>query len=145
MGCDIHGVFQRHDEKSNAWQDVESVYEQDRHYFLFGILAGVRGDGPPIAEPRGLPEDFELVDGEDHPITDLKYMDPRRRGWHKTNDPLVVWMGDHSHSWLTGEEMLKWYKSAKAEEREYVIYFFDEVARLVAEHGKIRFVFGFDN
>jgi len=145
MGCDIHGVFQRRDEESKTWQDVESVYKQDRHYFLFGVLADVRGDGPPISEPRGLPEDFEIVDGEDHPISDLKFMDPRRRGWHEANEPLVVWMGDHSRSWLTGEEMLKWYESAKTDKKGSLAYFFDEVARLVAEHGEIRFVFGFDS
>jgi hypothetical protein len=143
MGFDIHGVFQRHDEESNTWQDVESVYEQDRHYFLFGVLADVRGDGPAISEPRGVPEGFEL-DGDDHPISDLKYMDPKRRGWHEANEPLVVWMGEHSHSWLAGEEMMKWYESAKAEERESLAYFFNEVARLAAEYGRIRFVFGFD-
>lgn len=145
MGCNIHGVFQQYDEKSKTWQDIESVYEQDRHYFLFGILAGVRGEGPPIAERRGLPEDFELVDGEDHPISDLKFMDTDSRRYHEAGEPLVVWMGDHSRSWLTGEEMLEWYDSAKVDEKESVAYFFDEVARLVAEHGRIRFVFGFDS
>lgn len=145
MGADIHGIFQRHDGASKTWQDIESTYEQDRHYFLFGILADARGDGPPIAEPRGLPEGFELVDGEYHPISDLKFMDPRRRGWHEDGEPLVVWMGDHSRSWLTGEEMLKWYESANEEEKESVAYFFDEVARLAAEHGQIRFVFGVDS
>jgi hypothetical protein len=111
---------------------------------LFRILAGVRG-GPPIAKPRGLPEDFEVVDGEDHPISDLKFMNPHRSNRHKVKEPLVVWMGDHSHSWLTGEEMLKWYESTPEEEKENTAYFFEEVARLVAEHGQIRFVFGFDS
>lgn len=141
MGCDIHGVFQRYDEESKTWQDIESTYEQNRQYFLFGILAGVRGDGPPISEPRGLPEDFESVDGY-HPIADLRFMDPSRRRWQEAGAPLAVDMGDHTRSWLTGEEMLAWYESA---DPEGVAYFFNEVARLVAEHGQIRFVFGFDN
>lgn len=145
MGCDIHGVFQRHNEESKTWQDIESAYDQDRTYFLFGILANVRGDGPPIAEPRGLPADFEIVGGGDHPISDIKHMAPTQRKWHKAGEPLVVWMGDHSRSWLTGEEMLKWYESAEIKEKAAVAFFFDEVARLVAEHGHIRFVFGFDS
>ena len=144
MGCDIHGVFQRYDKESKTWQDIESAYDQDRHYFLFGILANVRGDDSPIAEPRGLPADFEIVGG-DHPISDIRHAFPSRKQWYKAGEPLVVWMGDHSRSWLTGEEMLAWYESAEPKEKEAVAYFFDEVARLVAEHGHIRFVFGFDS
>jgi len=40
MGTDIHGVFQAFD--NGQWRDVESSYEQDRHYQLFAVLAGVR-------------------------------------------------------------------------------------------------------
>jgi hypothetical protein len=40
MGCDIHGVFQR--KEGAAWTDIESLYDQDRDYRLFSMLAGVR-------------------------------------------------------------------------------------------------------
>lgn len=97
MGTDIHGVFQRRDQSTGKWLDVPSEYEENRHYQLFAVLAGVRnGRGfagvitgtpvTPIAEPRGLPEDFEVVDGEDH--------------------------GDHTHSWLTADEILAYAENA---------------------------------
>src|SRR4051812_46429845 len=93
MGCDIHAVFQA--KRGAQWDDVDSTFEEDRHYFLFSWLAGVRnGYGfagvqtytpvIPLAEPRGLPRDFD-VRGDEH------------RG---------KWMGDHSHSWLTADEIL---------------------------------------
>lgn len=213
MGTDIHGVFQRLDKATGQWHDVASNYEQDRHYQLFAVLADVRnGYGfagvptgevvTPIAERRGLPADFTM-DGESHPITTLEYMAPRRREYHRDDEALEVWMGDHSHSWLTGYEMLDWAKSArevvkigilnravyeawdgtseppsycgrirgddvvlindnavekeqtpawthirctwKSDLRAELAYFFDEVARLVSEHGEVRFVFGFDS
>ena len=120
MGTDIHGVFQRQD--SGKWVDVPSNYEQDRHYQLFAVLADVRnGYGfagiktgepvRPIADPRGYPEDFQ-VDEDSHVIQTLDIIDPRRRQWHDVADDMAVWMGDHTHSWLTSTEMLKWFQSA---------------------------------
>jgi len=220
MGTDIHGVFQRHDATTNTWEDIPSNYEQSRHYQLFAVLAGVRnGRGfagvktgepvEPIAEPRGYPEGFP-VDEDMHVVGKLEDIDPRRREYRTAEcleegeNPLELWMGDHSHSWLTGAEMLDWYATAptviqtgifdranyeswdkksppdfgycggigghgvvlvndNAPEREAntnwthirceweqglrgeLAYFFDEVARLQAEHGQVRFVFGFDS
>lgn len=218
MGTDIHGVFQRHDAATGRWVGVASTYEQHRHYQLFAVLAGVRnGSGfagirtgepvRPISEPRGFPADFE-VQGEVHQVSTLDHMDPRRAGYRRegpeayADDPLGVWMGDHSHSWVTGEEMLAWAEHAptivqcgvltraeyeawdkKSQPKSYcgdvwggavvvieepqlvnppdvwthvrvtweqslrteLSYFFDEVARLVSEHGTVRFVFGFDS
>lgn len=93
MGCDIHAVFQKRTPR--GWQDVSSAYEQNRHYFLFAWLADVRnGFGfagipthdpiAPIAKPRGLPSDFD-------------------EAAHNNEEQ---WMGDHSHSWLTADEIL---------------------------------------
>jgi len=115
MGCDIHGVFQRLN--GEIWEDIESDYDQDRHYQLFAVLAGVRnGRGfagvptgevvRPISEPRGLPDDFLIGSEEDHPINSLSIINPRRRKWHEDDERLYVWMGDHSHSWLNAAEML---------------------------------------
>jgi hypothetical protein len=123
MGTDIHGVFQRHNPATNVWEDVESKYEQGRHYQLFAVLAdvrngtgfaGVRTGEPvnPISNPRGYPADFTLVDNDDHPIVTLNHMDPRRRKYHEADEPMTIWMGDHSHSWLSGKEMLAWFKDA---------------------------------
>ena len=213
MGTDIHGVFQRHDKATGQWHDVPSHYEQDRHYQLFAVLAGVRnGRGfagiptgeavTPIAEPRGLPSDFAM-DDDAHPLATVEHMDPGRRKYHQADEKLEQWMGDHTHSWLTGSEMLAWAEKApkvvktgvldravyeawdgasrppsycggisgrdvvlvndnavekertpnwthiqctwQSDLRVELAYFFDEVARLVAEHGDARFVFGFDS
>lgn len=119
MGTDIHGVFQRRNPSTKAFEDVPSNYRQDRHYQLFAVLASVRnGYGfagvptgqavKPISEPRGFPADF-LVKDECHPTVSLDHMDPRRREWQNADDNLEVWMGDHSHSWLSGEELLGWW------------------------------------
>ncbi|MDD5371684.1 MAG: hypothetical protein PHQ40_21595, partial [Anaerolineaceae bacterium] len=148
----------------------------------------------PISEPRGLPEDFTINKDGSHPIRSVDIIDPWRRKYHEEGGPLEIWMGDHSHSWLTGEEMLAWtaitvmktgiisrqiYEAWDRESqpsewcggitgpgirvvnypvnnswthiRVYwrsdlgkgLAYFFDEVSRLVEEHGEIRFVFGF--
>lgn len=213
MGTDIRGVFQRRNPETKQWEDIPHKYEMDRHYQLFGVLAGVRnGRGfagiktgepvEPISAPRGYPDGFQQ-DEDMHPIGTLDVMDPRRRQYHGKDEPMEVWMGDHSHSWLTGEEMLAWYERApvviktgilsrgeydawdkKSPPESYcggisgpgvviiddnavarastpgwtyircewesnllseLAYFFDEVKRLVAEHGEVRFVFGFDS
>ena len=144
MGCDIHAIFQAKD--GDKWKDIATGFDEPRHYRLYGVLAGVRnGDIGPISEPRGLPHDFQM-DGEYHDIADASFDAP----W-TTNDGcdphLQKWMGDHSHSWLLGSEMLNWFAAADIDEkdRENLQYFFDFVADLVAKHSEVRFVFGFDN
>jgi hypothetical protein len=191
MGTDIYGVFQRRDKNTGKWHDITSNYKQDRHYQLFAVLAGVRNGygfagvptGEPVAiisDPKGYPKDF--------PVDDESYSQ---------------WIGYHSHSWLSGQEMLAWFEKAptvlktgildrgtydrwdgdsvpdsysrgifgggiliiknnEADKRENpnwthiqctwtsslrdeLGYFFEEVARLVVEHGEVRFVFWFDS
>lgn len=128
MGTDIHGVWQRRNKAATketnlqSWEDIESRYTQDRHYQLFAVLADVRnGYGfagvitgepiKPVSDPRGLPNDFYMVD-DAHPITDIKFVDSRRVEYYTADEAKEIWMGDHSHSWLTGEEMLAWYDNA---------------------------------
>ena len=122
MGTDIHGVFQRKNKATEKWEDVQHNFEMGRHYQLFAVLADVRnGTGfagvktgervEPVAEPRGYPEDFD-IEGDDHPIIAIEHIDPRRRKYHGSDDALEVWMGDHSHSWLSAAEMLEWFATA---------------------------------
>lgn len=118
MGSDIHGVFQKR--TADGWVDIPSGYEQERHYQLFAVLAGVRngvgfagirtGDPvTPIAEPRGLPADFPVDQYGDHPVPDLSVLTPDRREWAERHpEDSALWMGDHSHSWLTADEILAW-------------------------------------
>ena len=192
MGTDIHAVWQKKS-PSGRWEEIPSNWKQERHYNLFAVLADVRnGFGfagiltgeavKPISSPRGLPEDFEVDD-------------------YYTDAVNKHWMGDHSFSWLSGEEMLAyslpsviktgiisrsaydaWDKKKSpatwsaditgrhvitindsliekqlfpnwthirvewdGELKKELKYFFDEVARLVRLHKKIRLVFGFDS
>lgn len=121
MGCDIHGVFQKYNSEIGAWEDIPSLYKQNRNYQLFSVLAGVRQSHidpiDPISPPRGLPEDFEqvLIHGDfEHPVKSKKFLTPFMRLYGDDPDfPMrSVWMGDHSYSWLSGEEMLSWYSSS---------------------------------
>lgn len=106
MGCDIHLRVERKRD-SGHWVDVappetwsedslqedpehkRRTYEHwfsDRNYELFAALAGVRNSGHiiPLFAPRGLPEDVATKN------------DPDGEGG---------WFGDHSHSWVTLDEL----------------------------------------
>lgn len=127
MGTDIHGVVQQrfkpsrfdpfgkeHDitpaqiEFSKKWHTVCEV-EDSRNYRLFAALADVRnGYGfagvpthvpiRPIAEPRGLPDDFDAKEA-------VRFL-PQYMG-EDAYDP--VWItGDHSQTWLSLEEIVNW-------------------------------------
>lgn len=116
MGCDIHAVFQKKQE--SKWVDIPHNYEEERDYLLFSWLAGVRnGYGfagvptytpvVPISEPRGLPEDFTVEkSGQYHPIDDWDVLPESMSKYRDMNSEKVVWMGEHSHSWLFAEEIL---------------------------------------
>ena len=97
MGTDIHSVFQKRTE--NGWEDVGTNYDEPRHYVLFAWIGDVRnGYGfagikthnkiVPLSSGRGLPEDFQ------HTVEDWEYCHGDK------------WLGDHSHSWLTADEIL---------------------------------------
>ncbi len=88
MGCDIH----LHGEvKINGKWEHWSAPSIPRDYNLFGKMAGVRDCGPPIVEPRGLPDDASVL---------------TKIAWeHEGED-------GHTPSWLSGseiEELEKWY------------------------------------
>ena len=113
MGTDIHAITQK--KTPEGYEDVPHLWEQDRHYFLFAWLAGVRnGYGfagvpthtpiKPIAEPRGLPEDFAM-DGDIHPCT-KEMVNPRMQKYWNDKEDTGEWMGGHTHSWLTFSEIL---------------------------------------
>lgn len=65
---------------------VRQEWYAGRHYTLFAVLADVRNGGvlSPIVSPRGLPKDV------------------CKRSHH------AIHGGDHSHSWLTLEEIVDW-------------------------------------
>lgn len=136
MGTDIHAVWQKRNTPEEAWQDIPSNWEQDRHYQLFAVLADVRnGYGfagvptgqavTPISEPRGLPEDFEHTDYE-HKLP-WNALSAEYQAWWakyehiKEGDPIDYWMGDHSFSWLSATEMLEWFKFAPSVIKQGII------------------------
>lgn len=120
MGCDIHPNFEKRVTREDGTQYWEKIldhkYEGNRHYFLFGWLANVRngygfagcdtGNGiKPLAMPRGLPSDIAGSEPEPPYNDDMSYNSPEYRTWeewYRNND-----YGDHSQSWLTGEEIMK--------------------------------------
>jgi hypothetical protein len=59
MGCDIHTVAQK--KTAAGWEDLDFRPFDWRSYGMFGFLAGVRNYSAvaPIAEKRGLPDDFD--------------------------------------------------------------------------------------
>jgi len=131
MGTDIHAVIQA--KKDGKWVDVPSTWEQNRHYMLFAWLGDVRngyvfGGTPthsmirPLSRCRGLPEDFEiLTEGENedgnkyteespyHMLPSAECLTPWWQEYNAENNRepnLVQWMGDHSYSWVTSQEIL---------------------------------------
>lgn len=110
MGCDIHLFAEIR--KNGKWEQAGSMVKNEyywpeedtgnylgnkklvrerfyrgRNYQLFGVLAGVRSDGPPIVEQRGFPKDASK----------------ETKSYHKS------WEGDaHSESWLNLKELLEW-------------------------------------
>ncbi len=110
MGTDIHYQFQARAEdvavargdqtpvkNPDKWVDICDNWDGNRHYLLFAVLADVRnGFGfagsyrheplrPIVEDQRGYPDDLDV----DHDLH---------------------WLGDHSHHWLLGSELMAWTK-----------------------------------
>ena len=114
MGTDIHYIFETKDE-TGKWQEIAIDYDNTerfyigRSYLLFSVLAGVRNGhgfaGVPtykpvevIAEPRGLPDNVSSSTEEN---TNM---------WHHDDDDGDPRFGDHSYSYLTGDEILEHFR-----------------------------------
>ena len=93
MGCDIHTQAERR--VDGKWTRIPDLVPFDwRSYGMFGFLANVRNhfDVPPIAEQRGLPDDADYAEGS-------------------------RWLGDHSFSWLSVDELLAFNYDQTVEDR----------------------------
>ena len=115
MGCDIHlwvescvGATWRFandlstkEYDGETWTEWRAPYDH-RNYYLFAMLAGVRGAGlpfVPISRPRGIPVDISSVGQR---ICD-------------------EWGADgHSHSWLSAVELLGYEWSAQVDFEGYI-------------------------
>lgn len=56
MGCDIHCYIEHRVPGENSFSGLGGYINPGRNYNLFGHLAGVRLDYPPVVEPRGIPD-----------------------------------------------------------------------------------------
>lgn len=131
MGADIHAYveyadFVTHDGK-DYWSGVTRNFGS-RNYYLFGLLAGVRGPDGPLFDIRGMPEGqisydtagdywYYVTDDPACENMDRYVMRDRAEQWvhdgssvpDRRDGKLVRVSGpdDHSHSWLTTEELEK--------------------------------------
>src|SRR5688572_15383363 len=130
VGTDIHGwveVRPAGDGKA-PWAKVGEVPD-DRNYVLFSLLADARGDGTirPIAEPRGLPEDYvpseqcaeycdcrEMESGnraEDHYVTDWWVEDGHSITWYDLRELAADpgWNREfRDYGWISRERYDQW-------------------------------------
>ncbi|MCH7577400.1 MAG: hypothetical protein IH822_06355 [Chloroflexi bacterium] len=164
MGCDIHGVIEVNKypgRRHSHWPHAE-VY-LDRHYRLFGVLAGVRDDSvEPVVSPRGLPEDmsFKTRDLNEYYIADESLSGCEDRWilrshlWPNAQIRDGHWAFDsdnHTHSWVTVPELREAIKRFEGEDGKFCVP--AELRALLAsmlmldgdEEGRSRFVFWFDN
>ena len=105
MGCDIHFHIEV---KIDNKREHFAAPDVNRWYWLFGILAGVRGEDSPIVKPKGFPKDASN-------ITRLSY----------------EWMGRDAHtpSWLNSKEILKLQARLKKERETWLLSADDEEER----------------
>jgi len=120
MGTDIHLAAEVY--KGGFWHLSDVDLPAYRNYRAFAILADVRngytfagmdsGDPVvPISYPRGFPKDMslelrELLDGED----EEDWLGDEGMGDFSVDDeePEYIWLGDHSFSWVTLEELINY-------------------------------------
>ena len=73
MGCDIHAYFEVKKPGDKEWRAGRREHSFGREYWLFSVMAGVRGSAPDlngldraylkrkdfvVGKPRGFPEDI---------------------------------------------------------------------------------------
>lgn len=105
----------------DEWDVVEELYS-GRDYHLFNVLAGVRGNGPSVSDPRGVPDDVS---------SGYKYMVNRMDG------------DGHSHSYFTLRELMEvdW----KKYDVEYFTETIEKMKKIDPNPDNVRCVFFFDN
>lgn len=119
MGCDIHAFLEI--KVNDEWLYYGQV-DFDRNYEMFGKVAGVRGEGPPIQMPRGWPQDaskvsllqLEACDGDDHhkswlDATQLQELDD----WCSKNQCVGFDVGHDRTLYVFGNSIQSWWEYPK--------------------------------
>lgn len=68
MGCDIHCYVEYKRKDQDSWRDFGKRINPGRNYWMFGMMAGVRLEVPPVVEPRGIPNDLAYAAFDDWAI-----------------------------------------------------------------------------
>ena len=135
MGCDIHTVLEQYWEEGERWVGIANGVCDDRNYTRFGMLAGVREEGP---DAKGLPSDASdmalmLYDRDDdlhsHSYNDItEFMDIFCRTEHMDDTQTKAYMQAMIDGRLTEWAMREFMNLRVEEERNSiyrVVYCFD--------------------
>lgn len=120
MGCDIHGIIEHKLNDKTNWWVWSDKFHLPRDYNLFGYLAGVRRDGPPVVSPRGIPKDMSTSSeeywlmisdsGNENTVTPEEAEKYVRGGsrYRQDRSGNNRWVSDpdaHTASWLSADEL----------------------------------------
>jgi hypothetical protein len=166
MGCDIHCYVEYRLNGEDSWRGFGGRINPGRNYVMFGFLAGVRDDGPPVVGLRGFPDNASWQAKDDNYlwISDVEadghvtrekakqYIEEHGCKFIKDCNGKECWVTQpdwHSHSWLTPSE---WDAAIKlAQKSVFGHYGMPEYEAISAamhaleKHGEVRVVFWFDN
>ena len=168
MGCDIHCYLEYRAQKDETahWKNFGGRINPGRNYAMFGFLAGVRFEGPPVAEPRGVPEDcgYQSEAANRLFITDRdtdeegfctkeqaeQFVKYGAKYLPSDQDRRFVTHPDwHTHSWVTPDEWEKAIHATLALEPEYPLVEYEAVLAALrsfeSQGYDARVVFWFDN
>lgn len=174
MGADIHmyveyaskkpGYFEETQGK-RYWRPFGGRTNPGRDYWLFTLLADVRGSGA-LIEPRGMPDDAGWYAADDNQLyitetegDDYVTMEEAQRyvsygsKFINGHDGKPVWVTNpdwHSHSWLTVDELQQVFDAYNKKHGELVGLEYRAMldAMRTLENGgnnDVRVVFWFDN
>ena len=127
MGCDIHSIGQVRKDGKNWMTVIARPGGDHRCYDSFAVMADVRnGSGfagcdtgagwPVLFQPRGLPDGLQMDEsGERVPLSEPYYWSFDEK---KEEPEYELWLGDHSHSWLTLTELHRIFDGFKDQEYE---------------------------
>lgn len=131
MGCDIHLHIEI---KMNGLWRHYSMPHIERDYYLFGVMAGVRGDKDyMIVVPRGLPDDISAVTAFDYKRMECNVHTPSWLGMSDIDVLREILSSPYKN--LERSVLGRTYLFGNSFEQKYLPYFIED----------FRFVFWFDN